>query len=192
MFDSTVRSDNLIALYHLWNGKRAERRMPARGDFDPAEMASLLPHLFLVDVGSSPDSGQRCFRYRLIGTAVVNLLGRDSTGKWADEALHGDKTPGIRGLFTLASETKGPVAFKGYIFFIRDRNWVFVEGLILPLSANGEEVDMLLVGLMQVPGSATRTPAPDRGGYEVFAEPRMHAYPDPIIDGLRHSDRLRG
>lgn len=162
--------------------------MPARADFDPVEMVPLLPHLFLVDVAEAGDL--RRFRYRLIGTAIVTLLGRDSTGKWADDALHGDNAPGIQGLFSLASETRAPVVVKGHLFFISERSWTFVEGLLLPLSANGADVDMLLVGLQQVPVPSGRASGKaDPGAFEVFAEPKMLAYRDPVIEGRRHSDR---
>ncbi len=191
MFDSRVRSPDLIALHRYWSEKSAGRTMPARADFDPVDMAALLPYLFLVDVAANA-SGP-LFRYRLIGTAIVALLGRDSTGKGVDETLHGDKTPGIRRLFTLVCDTRAPVAIKGHIFFIRDRSWVFVEGLLLPLSANGADVNMIMVGLKQVPvppKSASRSK--DSDAVEIFAEPMMLAYPAPIIDGPGQRDPERG
>jgi hypothetical protein len=165
--------------------------MPARADFDPLDMVPLLPYLYMVDVAAGEH--ERQFRYRLIGTAVVALLGRDSTGKSVDEALHGDKTAGIRRLFTLACDIRAPVAIKGHIFFIRDRSWVFVEGLLLPLSANGADVDIILVGLKQVavpPKSVWRSTV--SGAVEVFAEPTMLAYPNPIIDSQGHGESQRG
>ncbi len=193
MFDPTIRSAHLITLYHLWNEKRGTRVMPTRADFDPIEMVPLLPHLYLVDVASGPGVDELRFRYRLIGTSIVALLGRDSTGKWADETLHGDKAPGIRDLFTLLFETKAPVAIKGFIFFIRDKNWVFVEGLLLPLSADGETVTMILVGLIQVPAIVDQNAKEsDRSVIQVFSDPKMYAYPDPVIDDRRHSERSRG
>ena len=167
--------------------------MPARSDFDPVEMVPLLPPLYLVDVVSEPDADALRFRYRLIGTSIVALLGRDSTGKWADEALHGDKIVGIRDLFTLLSTARLPVAIKGFIFFIRDKNWVFVEGLLLPLSADGKTVNMILVGLIQVAAiSDENAGAPDHSAIQVFSDPKMYAYPDSIIQGRRHSEWSKG
>jgi len=64
-----------LDLYRYWDAKRGERRMPARRDIDPAEMRHLLPHIMLIDLVD----GQG--RYRLMGTAVAQGIGRDLTGR---------------------------------------------------------------------------------------------------------------
>lgn len=185
MFDATVRSRHLIALYRLWNARLAGRPLPARADFDPIDMVALLPHLYLLDVGPVTETATPRFRYRLIGTAIVNLLGRDSTGKYVAEPLHGDRTVGLQRLFTLVAETRAPVVIKGHIFYIRDKSWVFVEALLLPLSADGGTVDMIMAGMVQTPTPTERAGADTRPGVvEIFAEPLMRAYCDPVIDGI--------
>jgi hypothetical protein len=56
--------------------------MPARADFDPITLPrALLPNMILLEVYQQP---QR-FRYRLMGTAVAEMLGEDWTGKYVDE-----------------------------------------------------------------------------------------------------------
>ena len=64
-----------LDLYRYWDSKRARPAIPARRDIDPAEMRHLLPHLSLVE--ATIEGG---FRYRLVGTRVVQDLGRDVTG----------------------------------------------------------------------------------------------------------------
>jgi hypothetical protein len=64
-----------LDLYRYWDSKRAGRAIPARHDIDPAEMRHLLPHLSLVEA-----TIEGRFRYRLVGTRVVQDLGRDVTG----------------------------------------------------------------------------------------------------------------
>src|ERR1051325_9903462 len=81
-----VSHRTLVALYRYWDGKRGARAMPARRDLDPSEIVRLLPHIYMVDVQSDPLR----FRYRLIGTAIVNLLGRDYTGRMVDAATYGE------------------------------------------------------------------------------------------------------
>src|SRR5262245_41246659 len=56
--------------------------LPGRGAFDPLAVAALLPHLILIDVIGRPPR----FRYRLIGTRMVDALNGDLTGSWLDEA----------------------------------------------------------------------------------------------------------
>ena len=70
-----------IELYRYWAARCGTRTMPARADLDPVAMKPYLPHLMLFDV-----VGER-FRYRLVGTRVVQDFGRDVTGKDAEAAL---------------------------------------------------------------------------------------------------------
>ena len=60
-------------LYHYWLAKRGDRAMPARKDINPAEIPVLLPYLVIVD------KAEDRFRYRLVGTAVVEQFGHDFT-----------------------------------------------------------------------------------------------------------------
>ena len=64
-----------LDLYSYWLSKRNGRIMPARGDIDPRELGMLLPFLFIIDKAAGE------FRFRLMGTGVVQDLGRDLTGK---------------------------------------------------------------------------------------------------------------
>ena len=73
--------DVLRRLLAYWLGKRGPRRAPARADIDPLEIASLLPHVMLIDVEHAPLR----FRYSLVGTEVVRNLGADMTGRYLDE-----------------------------------------------------------------------------------------------------------
>lgn len=66
-----------IRQFHAyWDEKRAGRRMPSRGDIDPAEMVPFLPNLILVDVESREPLS---LTYRLVGTREVEARGRDPT-----------------------------------------------------------------------------------------------------------------
>ncbi len=68
-------------LYEYWNGKKGDRKMPSRPDICPTEIVDLLPKIILIDVEYEP---QR-FRFRLVGTDVVRVMGQDATGKYLDE-----------------------------------------------------------------------------------------------------------
>lgn len=75
---------NLAALLRYWELKRGARAMPRRRDIDPLDMPpALLPYLELVELA------QGRLRYRLIGTAIVDAMGRDATGRFLDQVLAG-------------------------------------------------------------------------------------------------------
>jgi hypothetical protein len=70
------------AFLDFWHGKcpalSDRRRYPRRSDILPEEMLPLLPYIFMVDV-LDEDGGQD-FRFRLVGTAIMNIEG-EHTGK---------------------------------------------------------------------------------------------------------------
>lgn len=128
--------------FETWNEARGDRAMPARGDLDPLRMPrALLPHILLIDLEAGPT--QR-FRWRLIGTHVTQIVGRDATGQYWDEIYE------PRVLRTLSSgprwamENRQPVRSLGTAP-IDDRSYLKSENLDLPLSSNGETVDMIMV-----------------------------------------------
>jgi hypothetical protein len=78
-----MRSVRVQRLYEYWRAKAgAEGAVPRRGDIDPTELPDLLPNLMLLDVERDPLR----FRYRLVGTRVVDFSYRDFTGTYLDEA----------------------------------------------------------------------------------------------------------
>ena len=69
-----------VAAFHAhWHQLCAGRPMPRRADFDPAAVRALLPYVMLVDI----IAGRA--RYRLVGTAVVEIAKLDFTGQFADQ-----------------------------------------------------------------------------------------------------------
>ena len=67
-----------VGLY--WRGKIKSGRLPSRADIDPVEIPSLLRHIILWEVEHSPLR----FRGRLVGSHIVAMSGRDSTGRYID------------------------------------------------------------------------------------------------------------
>lgn len=68
-------------LFEHWRDLCNGRVLPARADIDPSAIRDLLPHLMLVDIVGP----QLRARYRLVGTAVVDMAKLDFTGQYADE-----------------------------------------------------------------------------------------------------------
>jgi len=75
-------------LYDYWQAKGgAEGRIPWRRDIDPLELAEILPNLAITEAVDGR------WRYRLIGTRIVEFVGRDSTGRYFDELEFDRKEP---------------------------------------------------------------------------------------------------
>jgi hypothetical protein len=131
----------LRRLYDYWNEKRGERAMPSRADLDPADMRFMLGSILLADVLRDPLR----FRVRLHGTELARRSGYELSGKMLDELPQ----PQFRALthrsWAKSVETRTP--FHAIRDRVLDGRAARYEALILPLSRDGDAVDMLLVGI---------------------------------------------
>lgn len=134
-----IEDERLRRLLAYWESKRQGRRFPARADLDPLDFHYLLGWISLLEVTNNP----RRFRYRLNGSLLVERFGVDMTGKYLDEFPQPEFRELLEKMWGAAVEAGGPVhEFNNRII---DRHRYEFETLRLPLAANGETVDMLLV-----------------------------------------------
>ena len=129
------------AVYDYWNSKRGTRRMPGRGDIDPAELPPhLLPFLSLIDV--VPDD--RRYVYRLMGTAEVEVRGFDPTGMSVRQGfLAPDAADAISRYDAVVASCAphlDPVPFAA-----KGARYQTQETIFLPLSDDGVVVNKILV-----------------------------------------------
>lgn len=115
--------------------------LPGRRQFDPMAVGHLLPHIMLLDVEGRPPR----FRYRVVGTRMVDALGGDFTGRWLDEAhARSGGKPQFPAYARVVEEgapewRRGPPHFASYI-----DKCTGMERVFLPLASNGTDVDMIL------------------------------------------------
>ncbi|MGQ0662490.1 MAG: PAS domain-containing protein [Pseudomonadota bacterium] len=136
---AALRTPQVGHAYDYWAGKRAGRVMPARADIDPAEMAEWLPCTMLVDVAWDPLD----FRFRLVGTEIVDNYGSDWTGRRLKDLDCGGKLAEIVGEYAASVTDKTPSYFTDS-YVARSGTFMRYERLLLPLSADGIDVNMLL------------------------------------------------
>lgn len=146
----TRATSRLVRFHAYWDAKRVGRRMPARADLDPGEIADLLPYVVLTDVTGAPPY----LRYRLVGTRQAALRGRDPTGMpvagnqighhlpdpMLHEVLLNYRVVVERGVPVYDyNPVAGPAAVAGSFApgAMRER-----ATLLLPLSSDGRTVDM--------------------------------------------------
>lgn len=168
-----INHATLVAIYRYWDSKRRGRVMPQRRDIDPTEISRLLPHIFMIDVEREPLR----FRYRLIGTAICEFLGRDFTGRMIDAANYRpEQAAELQKINGTVVETVRPVACKGTIFYVPGREWLLTEAILLPLGKDGINVDIIIGGQIAVrpPKGAAGSPQPAEG---------IRTIPNPVIGG---------
>jgi hypothetical protein len=135
-----LRSALTRAVVHHWLDLRGDRDMPARADLDPVAMPRrALPFVFLTDVLHG-DAALR-FRYRLIGTGIVELTGRDITGQELTAEHYGEHIETVLTPFRRVATTGRPFRTVGRTGW---RDVAFLaEAIYLPLGRDGR-VDMVL------------------------------------------------
>lgn len=79
---SRLQGPDQMAVLDYWCERRGARRMPARADIDPLALAKLMPNIMLVETGEASSTR---YRYRLVGTRVVQASGEDRTGRYFGE-----------------------------------------------------------------------------------------------------------
>ncbi|MGH6960661.1 MAG: PAS domain-containing protein [Dongiaceae bacterium] len=132
--------ERIADCYRYWNGKRGDRAMPGRADIDPVDIKHLLPGVLLVDVH---DAAHR-FTYRLAGTAEVEARGYDPTGRDVGSSFFGSSRDEV------LINYRYVVAEKSFVYdedsMVSPNQRVRENGtLLLPLSADGSSVNMVLV-----------------------------------------------
>ena len=128
------------AIYDYWSGRRGERLMPRRADIDPADIVPYLPGIQLIDVRRDPLD----FVYRLVGTREVAARGYDPTGKRVVEHAFGGNPHEVVENYRYVVTQRG-VLYDRERFTSRDGRFVQDESLFMPLSADGETVNIVLV-----------------------------------------------
>jgi hypothetical protein len=138
LVDKELTAPALLRLLRYWEEKRGGRRWPARRDIDPLDFAYVLGNVALLEVLRQP---QR-FRVRLFGENLVRRIGLEVTGKLLDDV----PLPGLRSHFATRCreivERGAPYRTKGEYFI--DERPSHHELIVLPLSEDGETINMLL------------------------------------------------
>ncbi len=141
----TIEDDRLRRLLDYWESRRAGRTMPARRDIDPVEIGYALGYILLVEVHHDPLR----FRYRLVGTRTPRRHGLDLTGTWVDELPYPQLRAELQANYAVLVARRAPAAIKRDEQL--DGNRLRWEVLALPLAADGETVDMLMIAVIERP-----------------------------------------
>jgi len=138
-----IVSPRLRRLYEYWDQKRGSKAMPSRADIDPVDMAFALGNVILAEV--LPETPPR-FRIRLHGTTLVQYAGYDLTGKMLDDMPLPEFRELARQSFSKVAKERKPlhVAAERII----DERMRRYETILMPLSGDGDRVDMLLIGMI--------------------------------------------
>lgn len=113
--------------------------MPSRADIDPLALKRFLPGIILIDVVDD----ERRYVYRLVGTREVAMRGKDPTGQSMIQGFFGPSLEEALSIPDRVVATRAPL-FLHRSFIAPDRRLGDEDLVMLPLSADGERVNMIL------------------------------------------------
>lgn len=139
---TAIRDARLRGLFHYWHGKCQGRAMPARSDIDPIEMRQWLGNLLLVDF--PPDPMQ--YRIRLDGVNLVQFYNSSREGKGVEVITSEEERRIVLPQYMTVLENKQPAYYESE--FVTSEGIVTSQRkLLLPLSEDGQRVNMVLGGI---------------------------------------------
>jgi hypothetical protein len=141
----------IAALVAYWEKKRGAREITDRSDIVPAEIVSLLPHITISDVLD----GGRDFRIRIFGTALVELVGEERTGKCLSEfgtnCVPPTRTERVRhrwmDIATRSYTSRRPAFVTGTMSSSR-RPHIVWHAVSCPLTLGGTEIEQMIGAMM--------------------------------------------
>ncbi len=137
-----IESSIVAEILQFWRNARANRPMPARADINPVDLGpKLLPHILLLDVEHRP---RLRFRWRLIGTHTTEVYKRDMTGAYWDEIYSDEVMASLRLRADWVLEHRLPLRSVGHATS-SERDFESHEALYMPLSDDGETINMMLL-----------------------------------------------
>jgi hypothetical protein len=132
---------DVSAFFRYWRSIwPAADLLPGRGHFDPSQIKSLLPGVWLLDIQPAPFR----MRYRLAGTRVVQYIGQEVTGRWMDE-VHPDMVGNAeyQRRYEDVVRSRIPSWRRGMPTLTVLQDYYAIENVLVPLASDGAHVDML-------------------------------------------------
>jgi len=133
----------VVQIHRYWDEKRGTRRMPNRTDIDPAELGRLVVNVMLYEV---LEPG-KLYRIRLVGGAIVDFYGVNTTGELAGAAMPPAAAAQMIEILNSIVANRAPRFRAGFAHWHKDRSYRKFEACFLPLSPDDDRVDKILAGI---------------------------------------------
>jgi len=129
------------AIYAHWVNARGDREMPQRKDIDPEKIKHELPYVYIAQV--MRDEGGIWFRFRLMGTKLVENLKTEGTGRMLLDLQIGGWEVEWRKNLLQVTKMMLPVVDESTVTTETGLR-LDIEHLAMPLSDDGVTVDRVL------------------------------------------------
>ena len=137
-----IPEPRLRSLYDYWHSNMHGSALPGRTDIDPLEMKQWLGNLMLIEFHGDVSS----YQIRLDGTNLEHYYGTRRTGFGVEKLTSEEERHLLMEQYSAVLDAKRPAYYEAE-FTNSDGVYSRQAKLILPLSADKERVDMVLVGI---------------------------------------------
>jgi hypothetical protein len=138
---ANLPDSKLQRLYDYWRSRCRDGALPSRRDIDPLDIPDLLANVFMLDViGDAED-----FVFRLAGSLVEEAFSMPLRGRSIAEIQKAAGTPIPVAQHVEVARGGGPRYREGSMLVAGREHWR-THRLLLPLSSDGDRVDVLMGG----------------------------------------------
>ncbi|MGE5147038.1 MAG: PAS domain-containing protein [Candidatus Eiseniibacteriota bacterium] len=127
-----------LGLYRHWDAKRGNRLYPIWSSFDPLELQPWLGLMSVVEI----EAGTGRFKFRIFGQSSASLLNVEMNGRYADELPNYVVDTVLKDYNALVAA--GVPIYRVHNVGGASIHALTVRRLLLPLSSNGDDLDMIL------------------------------------------------
>ncbi|MFB2553268.1 PAS domain-containing protein [Ensifer soli] len=133
-----MRSKSAIEIFTYWNDLRGTRKAPYRQEVEPAGIRGILPDLFILEMRPEAD-----LRFRLAGTHVCALFGRELRGTTFDSLWRADETKRVNRVAAEVMTEATPIVLSATALSMT-REPLQTELVLLPLASPDGEIDRII------------------------------------------------
>lgn len=144
----SFQNQEIREFQNFWNSLSKTNGIPHRSALDPLSLKAILPNVFIMGVHYDPVPR---FTYRLIGTRIVETLGRDATGKPLED-LHAT-TPDVVESLIETVEARRPMRSFGSVSWV-GKDFLNFETGVFPFLTDGDRIGQLAGATIYSSGSA--------------------------------------
>lgn len=143
---TSMQTKAATALYDYWTRQRGERTVPLRSTIEPADIAPILPDIFILESGRMHAS-----RFRLAGTRFCAQFGRELKGMDFDALFAPDQRSRVARIAENVMTQAAP-AILDIQLVDGTLDTTDAEIVLLPLATKGKAADRIIGAFAPLPG----------------------------------------
>ncbi|WP_075288776.1 PAS domain-containing protein [Pararhizobium arenae] len=133
-----MRSKSAVEIFSYWNALRGNNEVPSRDQIEPAHIRTLLADLLILEHRADDE-----IRFRLAGTRICALFGRELRGSRFDALWAGEQSAKVERLLKDILAQKLPVSLSAVALAGRSDR-LPTEVVLLPLRSSEGHVNRIL------------------------------------------------